>query len=737
MFPIHLYYTPNLNITRSLTRRDAMLSWSNIIYIFLLFSLVSVQDALHSESTSIVDLLSSSPNFFLLIRHLQRDRFIPYLNRNKGLTFFAPLNEAFDDDTVDPVWPYHILNTTDFNRTVFATEFKAADGQPIALKVTHKGESNNPFDLVNDVYIVRPNWQADSGIVQVVDQLLRLPQTALDILSSESEYSIFYRLSSAWVGEYESTTLFVPTTDVFINTFTNTELSYMYSIYATEDVKTLFNQHSVIHERVYADDVVEPKNFTLRNGFVMTMRYDKPNKILYFNDTPSYNFDLVTRNGAIHVLPDLLNPEVIVFTPAKYLIGLGATWFSEKISQKREDAAIDTSSHRGIFAPTNWAFRESSDIDYHIMENFYMPNINKYYLAKTNSKSHDEHNALIRVATDTTGALYVNFDSHSIDRETIGNVSLFLLEKDIEPPRPLLSQLILLDEISMSVRYLAALGLGEDPNSTWFLIENDAWMKLGLIRKALEHNMEMMQNLFLEYVFQGKHYFGSSEDSWTSGNYTTISGKSVMIENCPENNDIIYINGLPYEVQTRDMLVQEGVVHILNRLVVPFPVSQRSMISAGERKEFLELIDKQGLTDTLDQGLSIVVPPLSTSDIKSKDFSFADRHIIDTTKKSFVIHDSLLSVDNGPWVHIEDSGFSSCGNVYFVKSPIPTRRNASWRTFGVSLLGFFTASVFSVSGYKTYRIYQQKLWASEREPLLMPASRAPSLPRPGSPARSV
>ncbi|WBW72223.1 fasciclin domain protein Fsc1 [Schizosaccharomyces osmophilus] len=714
-----------------------MLFWSNIIYIYFIFSLIPVQAALHSESTSIVDLLSSSPNFFHLIRHLQQDHFIPYLNRNKGLTFFAPLNEAFRGDTVDPVWPYHVLNTTDFNRTVFPTELKAADGLPIALKVTHKGDSNNPYDLVNDVYIVKPNWQADSGIVQVVDQLLTLPPSSLDILSSESEYSIFYRLSSAWVGEYESTTLFVPTTSVFINTFTNTELSYMYSIYATEDVKTLFNQHSVIHERVYADDVVEPKNFTLRNGVVVTLQYDKPSKILYFNDTPSYNFDLVTRNGAIHVLPALLNPEVIVFTPAKYLIGLGATWFSEKVSQKREYIAADTSSYRGIFAPTNWAFRETSDIDYHIMENFYMPKVNKYYLSKTNSKSHDEHSALIRVATDTTGALYVNFDSHSIDRETIGNVSLFLIEKDIEPPRPLLSQLILLDEISMSVRYLAALGLGEDPNSTWFLVENDAWMKLGLVRKALENNMEMMQNLFLEYVFQGKHYFGSSEDSWTSGNYTTISGKSIMIESEAENTDIIYINGLPYDVQTRDMLVQEGVVHILSRLVVPFPISQRSMIIAGGRQEFLSLLEKQGLSDMLDQGLFIVVPPLSASDLKTKDFSFADRHIIDTGKKSFVIHDSLLSVDNGPWVHIEESGFSSCGHVYFVRSPIPTRRDASWKTFGVSLLGFFTAAVFSSSGYKTYKIYQQKMWASEREPLLMPASRASSILRPGSPAHSV
>ncbi|EPY50728.1 fasciclin domain-containing protein [Schizosaccharomyces cryophilus OY26] len=714
-----------------------MVLWINLICFSLFFFSIQAQAALHSRSTSIVDLLSSSPNFFRLIRHLQQENFIPYLNRNKGLTLFAPVNEAFRRDTIDPVWPYHILNTTDLNRTVFATEFKAADGRPIALKVTHREESNNPYDLVNDVYIIKPNWRADSGVVQVVDQLLRLPPTSLEILSSESEYSIFYRLSSAWVSEYESTTLFVPTTDVFVNTFTSTQLSYFYSFYATEDVKTLFNQHSVIHERVYADDVVEPKNFTLRNGPIITLQYDKPKKILYFNDTPSYNFDIVTRNGAIHVLPALLNPEVITFTPAKYLIGLGATWFSEKISKEREYIAVDTSSHRGIFAPTNWAFRESSDIDYHIMENFYMPDVNKYYLSRTNAKSHDEHSALIRVATDTAGALYVNFDSHSIDKETIGNVSLFVLEKDIEPPRPLLSQLILLDEISMSIRYLASLGLGEDPNSTWFLVENDAWAELGLLRKALEHNLEMMQNVLLEYIFQGIHYFGSTEDSWTSGNYTTLSGRSIMVESTNENNDILKINGLSYNVKTRDMLVQEGVVHILDRLVVPFAIPQRDMIIAGGRKEFLSLLEKQGLLDMLEQGFSVVVPPLSDSDIKSKDFSFADRHIIDTGKQSFIIHDSLLSVDNGPWVHIEESGFSSCGNVFFVRSPIPTKRDASWRTFAISLLGFLTAAVFTNSGYKSYKIYQQKLWAAEREPLLVPARRSSSIHRSGSPAHSV
>ncbi|CAA22557.1 fasciclin domain protein Fsc1 [Schizosaccharomyces pombe] len=704
-----------------------------LLFILLFISFANGKNEYEDKSTSIIDLLSSKSQFSKLIRRLQRNRLVPYLNRNKGLTLFAPLNEAFPDDSIEPNLLYYIVNTTELDRSVLRTQLKSSDGQQIALKIHYKAETGRAYDKVNNAQIVQSNWRADSGVVQVIDNIIDLPPPALEILSSEKDFSIFHRLSVAWVGEYSSVTMLVPDSSAFLNVYTNTELAYLYSMYAAEDVKTLIHQHILVNQRVYAEDVIEPKTFHYKNGISISMKFDKDQKKLFINDVSTTKYDLLTFSGAIHTVSSLINPEIISFTPAKYLIGIGAAWFSEKLSRERKSISVDKTSKRAILAPTNWAYREIIDIDYHIIENFDLPAPNKYALYVTNIKSGnsvgEDTNALVRIATGSAGEMYVNVETRSIQSENIGNVSLYVLDKDIEPPQPLLSQLILVDEISFSVRYLASLGLGDYTKVTWFLVKNSAWTQLGLVHLVLQQNLELLESVMLDYAFEGIAFYGSSDEAWASGNYTTLSNKEFLIEGVYEDSnsrnkrDLLRINNEIYEVQTRDLLVKDGVVHLVDKVKLPFSVSQKDMIIAGGRKEFLELLDKFEMLDMLDSGYPVVVPSLTGSDVNTKDSSFAERHIIDPEKRNFVISGSRLSVDSSPWISIQDYGYSELGNVYFVQNAIPTKRQNRWRITFISISGLLLSVGICVLCYKIYfKFFRNRFMnQGEREPLLAPA----------------
>src|ERR1043165_6943331 len=73
---------------------------SNIHIILLLTLILSLLPNLPVATKTIPDVLYSDARFSKLVRALQRTRLLREINHYQSATLFAPINEAFDDDTL-------------------------------------------------------------------------------------------------------------------------------------------------------------------------------------------------------------------------------------------------------------------------------------------------------------------------------------------------------------------------------------------------------------------------------------------------------------------------------------------------------------------------------------------------------------------------------------------------------------------------------------------------------------
>ncbi|CAG8619578.1 738_t:CDS:1, partial [Racocetra persica] len=127
---------------------------------------------------TIVDILTNDERFSSLLEALQRTRLIPLLNHLETGTFFAPTNEAFEDDpfvTKDRML-YHILyeeikGEEFFNGQLLTTRYeimeKLGDGKvgqkSKVEKVTEK--LGQEVTYVGNGKIIQTDLQADNGSV--------------------------------------------------------------------------------------------------------------------------------------------------------------------------------------------------------------------------------------------------------------------------------------------------------------------------------------------------------------------------------------------------------------------------------------------------------------------------------------------------------------------------------------------------------------------------------------------
>ena len=159
-------------------------------------------------TTTVIDLISSDPAFSRLIKELQRNRLVVVLNNRKICTFFAPTNTAFDRwDHEHPgkridkqTLLYHILPdnvlTEDLRdamllETLLVREGYLGDngeGQLVAVTKPSWRPGRKVQLLVGDAELLEKDWQADNGVVHVLDRLLLPPEDLGNVSYSPHRY---------------------------------------------------------------------------------------------------------------------------------------------------------------------------------------------------------------------------------------------------------------------------------------------------------------------------------------------------------------------------------------------------------------------------------------------------------------------------------------------------------------------------------------------------------------------
>ncbi|CAN6621541.1 hypothetical protein TRVA0_008S02388 [Trichomonascus vanleenenianus] len=313
--------------------------------------------------TTIIDILSASAQYSVLLSHIQRHGLVPVINESRNTTLIAPVNSAFANvdpsDITKEVLLYHLVNAT-----VLFGDMSPGETRLVDSYLYHESElrsvkafsaplkvARNSKETVNDVEVVESDLRAsrDRGAVQAVDSLLTVPSSLRETLASIPGTSIFQSLVETENLFFESpTTLFVPTDEAFRD-FSDVELKYLSHARAHDDRMRLLNRHISkglvgFHRNkiVHALDGVALElcdfNTTVNGTFVPA--------------SPSH----IAFNGIIHTYNSLLTSEpaeLVEYSPEKYLYGLDAESFVLELAFKGLKHLVDGSETdpQTIFVP--------------------------------------------------------------------------------------------------------------------------------------------------------------------------------------------------------------------------------------------------------------------------------------------------------------------------------------------------------------------------------------------------
>lgn len=337
---------------------------------------------------SIIDILSESAEFSILIRQLQRLDLVPLLNEATNVTFLAPTNAAFLDlaaslEGVDSEAAtnaitrdrllYHLLNKTIFFETtkhdlvvptfldpkaLYASSVKGADkdhGVPIYVYSDERRVGNANI-LESDL-----KASAGHGVVQVVDKLLDIPPSICEVLAQNNDTTIFSKLfemefncSIPILPSYA--TVLVPVDNTFRKQLDPVELEYLLtSKYAEKDRQKLLARH--VLNSFFASPFLDPKNTTnasALDGTTLSLSQD-----LTINNRfiPLKN-NVLANDGVIHYYDDFIVDtdgnlhSLIEFTPEKYFYTLGAESFVRELKFRGLEKLIQGQAEaQTIFLP--------------------------------------------------------------------------------------------------------------------------------------------------------------------------------------------------------------------------------------------------------------------------------------------------------------------------------------------------------------------------------------------------
>lgn len=146
----------------------------------------------HPRTTTIIDLLSTNPEFGPLLKALQRAALVPILNASENITLVAPMSDAienFEGDLTRELLLYHILNgsvlSSMVEREIVVESLLKMDPKDnrslgVGVKIEREGDRGRGQGLLRiggEARVVKSDWEANNGVIQVVDKLMRIPDT--------------------------------------------------------------------------------------------------------------------------------------------------------------------------------------------------------------------------------------------------------------------------------------------------------------------------------------------------------------------------------------------------------------------------------------------------------------------------------------------------------------------------------------------------------------------------------
>ena len=281
------------------------------------------------ESNTIAAIASRNPNFTTLVAALDRAGLVQTLDQNGPFTVFAPTNAAFNDFLADNGFtslndiPVDVLREVLLNHVVNGTNLSTSltTGYVKTLGKGSASDSNTLSMFINTASGVRlngvasvttPDIVASNGVIHVVDAVIGLP-TVVTHAAANPGFSTLVSLLTQQnlVSTLDGTasspfTVFAPNNDAF-TTFESQNPGTLGSLTSAQ-VTAVLTYHVVAGANVLSTGIPSGPITTFETGtFTVngTTIIDEAGR-----ETEIVGFDVQASNGVIHVLNNLILPEL-------------------------------------------------------------------------------------------------------------------------------------------------------------------------------------------------------------------------------------------------------------------------------------------------------------------------------------------------------------------------------------------------------------------------------------------
>lgn len=627
-----------------------MFSWNLVsVVAFISLHLTVAHDVHDAGHVSIIDVLSSSAEFSILIRQLQRTGLVPILNEATNVTFIAPTNAAFMD--VDPAsltrdhLLFHLLNktivlselTTDLVVDTFypsdSTSFDKATVDSYNLPIYLTNHDNTSFS-VGDSLIVEQDLKASTGhgVVQVVDKILDIPPSVCQILASNNETSIFSKIfemefncSMSILPSYG--TLLIPLDSAFEKQLDDIELRYLYSKWARNDRRTLLSRH--VLSSFYASPLIngsvnatalDGSKLLISDSLVVNDQFDPIKSNILAKDGALHFYDsFMAGSGNVHSLLDI--------TPKKYCLALGAHNFVRELKFRGLlDLVNGNTEPQTLFVPrdeqddSTLHIESTSSMLYHFVHgqhNHLLSNglpINILLESKSNQKKLGNGNQRIKVVGDHhSSSVYLNGKEKLLGGPYIvGNTTIYDISGSLDFPPSLNLAVGSVYHSSQSANYLNDLDLLDLPSQhgwTVLLPTSVAWQNLGLVKPYLEANETALRGVLESMIFSRPFYTDSAPIDTTLLDGSNVK---VKVDVTSDSTYTFHIDDTSFKVETPNVLSSNGVVHSVSTVEFPESISitPSDILHSVDANIFVQLLKARNMSHVLDQdaGYTILAP---------------------------------------------------------------------------------------------------------------------------------
>jgi transforming growth factor-beta-induced protein len=279
--------------------------------------------AMEPELADIVGVATEAGSFSTLLTAVEAAGLVDTLQGDGPFTVFAPSDEAFaglpegtleallaDTEALSEVLLYHVVSGEVLAADVIGLD-RATSVQGEDIAITVEGESVK----VNEANVVTTDIAASNGVIHVIDRVILPPSMSAaadmgDIVQTARAAGGFTTLLAAVeaAGLVETLkgegpfTVFAPTDEAFAALPAGT----LEALLADTDALTQILLYHVVAGQVTADQVIELESAQTVEGSAITIRVEDGK--VFINDAEVVTTDILTSNGVIHVIDQVILP---------------------------------------------------------------------------------------------------------------------------------------------------------------------------------------------------------------------------------------------------------------------------------------------------------------------------------------------------------------------------------------------------------------------------------------------